>query len=69
MAYLAPAWNFVTSTTTRTVADIAAPMALMTRDRCIRLRSLGFRSSRRCRVQCRTIPIWLVVNETKTPTM
>ena len=52
-----------------TVADIAAPTALMTRERCIRARSLALRSSLRWRVQCRTMPIWEVVKETNTPTM
>ena len=47
MAYFAPAWNFVRSTTTSTVADIAAPTALITRERCMRERSLALRSSRR----------------------
>lgn len=69
MAYFAPAWNFVRRTTMSTVADIAAPTALMMRDRCMRDRSLALRSRRRWRVQCRTMPICEVVKETNTPTM
>ena len=46
-----------------------APTPLMTRLRFIRARSLGSRSVRRCRFQCRIIPVWLSVNDTKTPTM
>ena len=41
----------------------------MTRERIILARSAGSVSVRSSRVQCRTIPVWLRVNETKTPTM
>ena len=56
-------------TTTSTVAVIARPTLLITRERCIRARVLGSVSRRRCRVQCRIMPVWLIVNDTKTPTM
>ena len=56
-------------TTRRTVPDIAAPTALMTRERFIRARTFGSVSTLRCRFQCRIMPLWLSVNETKTPTM
>ena len=45
------------------------PKALITRERTIRRRMAGSVSIRRCRFQCRTMPVWLSVNETKTPTM
>ena len=61
--------NFVSRTTTSTVPDIVAPTALMTRLRIIRAGPAGDRSRRRWRFQCRTMPIWLSVNDTKTPTM
>ena len=48
---------------------MVAPTALMTRLRCILLRAFGSRSSRRWRFQCRIIPVWLSVKDTKTPTM
>ncbi len=41
----------------------------MTRDRFIRARTAGSGSVRRCRFQCRTMPSWLSVKDTKTPTM
>ena len=41
----------------------------MTRLRCIRDRVAGSVSVRSSRVQCRTMPVWLSVNDTKTPTM
>ena len=44
-------------------------MALMTRLRYIRRRAAGSCSVRSSRVQCRTMPVWLRVNETNTPTM
>ena len=69
MAYPAPWVNFVSRTTTSTVPHITAPMPLMIRLRTMRLRACGLRSTARWRVQCRTMPIWLSVNETKTPTM
>ena len=44
-------------------------MALMTRERFIFDRTAGSVSVRSSRVQCRTMPIWLNVNDTNTPTM
>ena len=41
----------------------------MVRDRTIRERAAGSGSVRRCRFQCLTMPSWLRVNETNTPTM
>ena len=69
IAIQAPSRNLGVSTTTSTGAVIARPTLLITRERIIRARTFGSVSSRRCRVQCRIIPVWLIVNETKTPTM
>ena len=44
-------------------------MVLITRDRFILARTTGSVSVRSSRVQCRTMPIWLSVNDTNTPTM
>ena len=41
---------------------------MITRDRCIRPRATGSVSVRRSRVQCRSMPVWLTVKETNTPT-
>ncbi len=57
------------STTTSTTPVTPAPSALMTRLRCIRRRWLRSDVVRRLRFQCRIMPIWLVVNDTNTPTM
>jgi hypothetical protein len=69
MAIHAPDRNLVTTTTTSTVAVQRKPIALITRERIIRRRTAASASVRSSRVQCRTIPIWLRVNETNTPTM
>jgi hypothetical protein len=69
IAIHAPTTNFVTTTMTSTVPVQVNPMALMTRERIIRRRTSGSVSVRSSRVQCRTMPIWLSVNETNTPTM
>ena len=69
IAIHAPARNLVTSTTTSTVPVHRKPMVLTTRERIILRRSCGSVSVRRYRVQCRTMPIWLRVNDTNTPTM
>ena len=61
--------ELVDRTTTSTAPVIVRPRALITRDRCIRRRSPGSVSVRSSRFQCRTMPVWLVVNDTKTPTM
>ena len=45
------------------------PMVLITRDRIIWRRTAESLSMRNSRVQCRTIPTWLNVNDTNTPTM
>ncbi len=65
----APARNFVISTITSTTAVNDRPTVLIMRDRNIRWRTAGSRSVLRCRVQCRIIPSWLRLNDTKTPTM
>ena len=65
----APARNLVTSTITSTTAVKVSPIALITRERNIRRRTAGSFSVFRCRVQCRIMPSWLRLNETKTPTM
>ena len=57
----------MTSTTTSTVPVQRKPMVLITRERSIRRRSCGSVSVRSSRVQCRTMPIWLSVNDTNTP--
>ena len=44
-------------------------MVLITRERYIRRRTAGSFSVFRCRVQCRIMPSWLRLNDTKTPTM
>ena len=69
MAIHAPARNFVTTTTTSTDPVQMKPIVLITRDRIILRRAAGSVSVRSRRVQCRTMPIWLSVNETNTPTM
>ena len=65
----APARNLVTSTITSTTAVIPSPNVLIARDRIIRRRSAGSLVDFSRRVQCRIIPSWLRLNETKTPTM
>ena len=65
----APSRNLVISTITSTTAVNARPMALISRERIIRRRAAGSRSVARCRVQCRIMPSWLRLNDTKTPTM
>ena len=70
IAIHAPARNLVISTITSTTAVNVSPTALMTRERIMAgARSAGSCSSFRWRVQCRIMPSWLRVNETKTPTM
>ncbi len=69
MAIQAPAANFVSSTMISTAPVIARPIELITRERCMRRRCVGSVSARRCRVQCRIMPVWLSTNETNTPTM
>ena len=59
----------MTSTTTSTTAVNVSPIALITRERNIRRRTAGSFSVFRCRVQCRIMPSWLRLNDTKTPTM
>ena len=54
---------------TSTVPVQIRPTVLMTRDRIIFRRTAGSVSVRSSRVQCRTMPIWLSVNDTNTPTM
>ena len=65
----APARNFVTSTITSTTPVNDRPIVLIMRERCMRRRSAGSVSVFRCRVQCRIMPSWLRLNDTKTPTM
>ena len=69
IAIQAPARNLVSSTTTKTTAVIARPKVLIARERYIRRRSAWSFSPRRCRVQCRIMPSWLRLKDTKTPTM
>ena len=69
MAIHAPARNLVISTTNKTAPVESKPTVLTTRERIILLRARGSVSVRNNRVQCRTIPIWLRVNEMNTPTM
>ena len=66
----APCVNLVTSTMTSTSPVRHAPNALMARERLHRAaRPPGRSRSRSSRVQCRTMPAWLSVKETNTPTM
>ena len=69
IAIQAPCRNLVISTMTSTMPVTTGRRALMTRLRFIRRRSPGPVSVRSSRVQCRTMPVWLSVNETNTPTM
>ena len=48
---------------------MSKPTVLITRERFILRRAAGSVSMRSSRVQCRTMPIWLSVNDTNTPTM
>ena len=57
------------STVTSTTPVITAPNPLISCARRIRRRSLGSVSVARCRRQWRTMPVWLSVNETNTPTV
>ncbi len=69
MAIHAPATNLVTRTTNNTAPVDSNPTVLTTRERIILRRTRGSVSVRSNRVQCRTMPIWLSVNEMNTPTM
>ncbi len=69
IAIQAPAKNLVTSTITNTTAVMPRPKVLIARERYIRRRTAGFLSVFRCLVQCRIMPSWLRLNDTKTPTM
>ena len=68
IAIQAPAMNLVTRTMSRTVPVAMNPMVLMTR-RAGHPAALGRIVLGASRVQCRTMPIWLSVNEMNTPTM
>ena len=58
------------STMISTMPVIVRPIVLITRDRFIRRRCARVAArSRSSRVQCRTMPVWLIVNDTNTPTM
>ena len=62
--------NFVISTMTSTTPVSDPPTALMVwRAAHPAARRPGRVSVRSCRFQCRTMPVWLSVNETNTPTM
>ena len=54
---------------TSTTPVIAAPKPLIAWERRIRLRSAGSVSVASSRFQCRSMPIWLSVNEVNTPTV
>ena len=60
--------NLVMSTITSTDPVWATPIPLMTRERRMRARSRGSVSVASSRVQCFTMPVWLMVKEMKTPT-
>jgi hypothetical protein len=64
----APCVNFVMSTITRTTPVNTAPVALSTCERRIDARRPAAAVCSSVR-QCRTMPHWLSVNETKTPMM
>ena len=57
------------STVTSTTPVITAPKPLIAWARRIRRRSAGSVSVARWRRQCRTMPVWLSVKETNTPTV
>ena len=69
IAIHAPARNLVTRTTSSTEPVESSPIVLITRERIILRRARASVSVRSNRVQCRTMPIWLNVKETNTPTM
>ena len=69
IAIHAPATNLVTTTMISTVPVQMKPIVLITRERIISRRTAESVSVRSSRVQCRTMPIWLSVNDTNTPTM
>ena len=70
IAIQAPCRNFVISTMTSTTPVTARPNALIARDCASSGAALaGSVSVRSSRVQCRIMPVWLSVNDTKTPTM
>ena len=60
IAIHAPERNLVSTTTTSTVPVMLRPKALITRERIIRLRVAESVSVFRWRVQCRTMPSWLM---------
>ena len=64
------AWPIlVTRTTISTAMVITRPKPLIARLRCMRRRSAGSVSVRSSLVQCRIMPDWLMLKDTKTPTM
>ena len=69
MAIHAPTMNLVTTTMISTVPVHRKPIVLITRERFIRVRTTASVSVRNSRVQCLTMPIWLSVKDTNTPTM
>ena len=70
IAIQAPARNLVSSTITKhRRRSSPRPKVLIARERNIRRRTAGSVSVFRCRVQCRIMPSWLRLNDTKTPTM
>ena len=69
MAIHAPWVNLVINTTISTVPVTSVPKALMARLRCMASRLDRSVVVARSRVQCRTMPVWLSVKETNTPTM
>ena len=69
IAIQAPWVNLVASTITSTLPVITRPNPLIPCERRIRRRVAGSRSVRSSRFQCRTMPVWLSVKDTNTPTM
>jgi hypothetical protein len=69
IAIHAPRVNLVTSTMISTAPVMTRPTELITRERIMWLRAAESVSVRSSRVQCRTMPVWLTVNDTNTPTM
>ncbi len=68
IAIQAPSRNFTASTMHSTTPVQLSPIALTIRERFMCRRACGSVSVRRCRVQCRSMPAWLTVNDTNTPT-
>jgi len=68
-AIQAPWLNLVTSTRISTAPVMVRPKPLMPCERRIRRRAAGSVSVDSSRCQCRSMPVWDSVKDTKTPTV